>query len=35
MRFTAIAALVLVLLSAMPAFAVQRTVLIEDFTNHG
>jgi len=35
MRIKVIVALALVLLSALPAFAVQRTVLIENFTNAG
>jgi hypothetical protein len=35
MRRKAIVALALVLLSALPALAVQRMVLVEDFTNSG
>jgi len=34
MRATAIAALALVLLAALPAYAVQRTVLIEEFVGY-
>lgn len=32
---TTIVALVFVLVTALPALAVQRTVLFEDFTNYG
>jgi hypothetical protein len=35
MRLTAIAALVLVLLSALPALAVQRLPLLEEFVGTG
>jgi hypothetical protein len=35
MRKTAIVALALVVLTALPALAVQRMVLVEDFTNSG
>jgi hypothetical protein len=35
MRAKAVVAAVLILLSALPALAVQRTVLIENFTNVG
>jgi len=35
MRIKVIGVLALVLLSALPAFAVQRMVLIENFTNAG
>ena len=35
MRATAITALALVLLSALPALGVQRTVLIENWTGTG
>jgi hypothetical protein len=35
MRLTAIVALGLVLLTALPALAVQRTVLVEEFVGSG
>ncbi len=35
MRLYAIVALALVLLSALPAFAVQRMVLVEEFVGSG
>ena len=35
MRTKVVVALALVLVSALPALAVQRTVLIENFTNIG
>lgn len=35
MRKTAIVAFALVVLTALPALAVQRMVLVEDFTNAG
>jgi len=35
MRKSAIVALALVVVTALPAFALQRAVLFEDFTNSG